>query len=285
MTTGEATADPWAGTAGRRWRWSPLRELGWSRRLWTEECLTDDVATWYARLATTPETTMPPVVLVHGVVVSGAYFRPVADYLDEHLRLYIPDLPGFGRSRSHTGVWTMERLATGLAEWLDAHAIAGAVLIGNSLGCQVLTLLAERRPDLVRTLILVAPTVDPAAPSLIGQVIRGMRDMPKESPSIWTVWIPDLFRSGVRRALVTLVYGVRDPQRERLARIEAPVVVVAGERDPIAPPEWVRAMAASMPRGRAIVIPGAPHAMNYSNPRQLGRIIRVAIGMSSRGCL
>ncbi len=270
---------------GWSWRWSPITRPGWSRRRWIEEHLTHPDATWFSRITLTEDHSLPPVVLVHGLVVSGSYFRPVAAHLDDHLRLYVPDLPGFGRSISHTGIWTVRQLADGLAGWLDVHALRDAVLVSNSLGCQVLTLLAEGRPDLVRALILVAPTMDPEARSMIGQMYRGLIDIPRETVSIWTVWLPDFMRAGVRRALMTLHYGIRDPQLARLPNVVAPVVVVGGERDPIVPPKWVKTMADLLPRGRGIIIPGAPHAMNYSNPRQLARIIRVAVGMSSQECL
>jgi len=217
--------------------------------------------------------------------VSGSYFRPVAAHLDGHLRLYVPDLPGFGRSISHTGIWTINQLADGLAGWLDAHAIRDAVLVSNSFGCQVLTLLATAGPELVRALILVAPTMDPKVRSVVGQMYRGLIDIPRESVSLWTLWVPDLIRAGARRALLTLHGGIQDPQPRRLPQISAPVVIVGGERDPIVPPEWVRAMAQVLPRGRAIIIPRAPHAMNYSNPRELARIIRIVVSMASQDTL
>lgn len=279
-TTGMSGVDPkWS------WRWSTVRGSGWSRRRWVEESLTHADATWFSRIAVSGDHALPPVVLVHGLVVSGSYFRPVASHLDSHLRLYVPDLPGFGRSVSHTGVWTIRQLADGLAGWLDVHAIRDAVLVSNSLGCQILTLLAAARPELVRALILVAPTMDPEARSVVGQMYRGLIDIPRESVSLWTVWVPDLIRAGARRALLTLHGGIHDPQPRRLPEISAPVVIVGGERDPIVPPEWVMAMAQALPRGRAIIIPGAPHAMNYSNPRQLARIIRIVVGMASKGAL
>lgn len=271
--------------SGRSWRWSSTSRTGWPGRRWIEEHLSQPEAAWFSRITLTGDRTLPPVVLVHGVGVSGSYFRPVAAHLDDHVRLYVPDLPGFGRSISHTGIWTIRQLADGLAGWLDVHALRDAVLVSNSLGGQILTLLAATRPDLVRALILVAPTVDPDARSVIGQVYRGVLDIPRESGSIWTIWLPDFFRAGVRRALLTLRYGIQDPQLDRLRHIVVPVVIVGGERDPIAPPTWVMAMAKLLPRGRYIMIPGAPHAMNYTNPRQLARIIRVAVGMSSQDCL
>lgn len=273
------------GTAsGRSWSWVPVTRRGWQRQRWIEEHLARTDATWFSRITLSTERSLPPVMLVHGLVVSGSYFRPVAAYLDDHVRLYVPDLPGFGRSVCRSGIWTLPQLADGLAGWLDGHALRDVVLVSNSLGCQVLTLLAERRPDLVRSLILVAPTMDPRARSMTGQIARGLKDMPREALSLWAVWIPDLLRAGVHRALKTLYAGTRDPQQDRLSKITAPVLLVGGERDPIAPPEWVCTMALSLPRGRAIIIPGAPHAMNYSHPRQLARIIRVAVGMSGQDC-
>lgn len=257
--------------------WFRTRGRGWSDRHWISETLETPNATWFSRIAEQGDPALPPVVLVHGLIVSGSYFRPVANALDEHLRLYVPDLPGFGRSRSRRGVWSIAELADGLADWLEWHHLRGAVLVSNSLGCQVLTLLALHRPDFVRALILVAPTMDPAARSIVKLMGRGLLDIPRESTALWSVWLPDLIRAGARRGILTLRDGLRDEQFERLPEVSAPTYVVGGERDPIAPPDWVRAMARSMPRGRQIVIPCAPHAMNFSNPRDLGRIIRVAV--------
>ncbi len=262
--------------ATRSWTWAPGVDPGWPGRFWITERYDDDEARWHARISDSGRRTGLPVVLIHGLIVSGSYFRPVANFLDDHLQLYVPDLPGFGKSVSHTGIWTLERLATGLARWLDVHGLRDAMLVSNSLGCQVLTMLAERRPDLVHTLVLVAPTMDPAATSIPRLMVRGLIDVPRETSSLWRVWFPDLARAGPRRGFLTLHRGLADRQEERLPRVVAKVIVVGGEYDPIVPPEWAQAMAAMIPNARALIIPKAPHAMNYSNPRELARIIRVA---------
>lgn len=41
----------------------------------------------------------PAVVLVHGVGVSGRHLVPAAELLARRCRVWIPDLPGFGRSQ------------------------------------------------------------------------------------------------------------------------------------------------------------------------------------------
>jgi len=108
-------------------------------------------------------------------------------------------------------------------------------------------------------------------------MLRGALDIPRERQSLWTIWLPDLVRSGVGRGLWTLVQSVADDQPSRLPRIDRPALVVGGERDPIVPPRWVHEMAACMPRARALILPGSAHAMNYSSPRDLARAIDTTV--------
>jgi pimeloyl-ACP methyl ester carboxylesterase len=235
-------------------------------------------ANWFARISLAGDSPYRPIVMVHGVVVSGAYFQPVAECLDDDFDLYIPDLPGTGQSLSHTGHWTIPQLAAGLAGWMDQHGLADAILVSNSIGCQVLTMLAISRPDLVRTLILVSPTMDPDVSSAVRLMARGVLDLPRERLGLWKVWIHDLLRTGPVEGLRTVRDAIDDPQVARLPLIQAPVIVVGGEHDPIVPRRWVDEMAASLPRGRAVIIPNAPHALNFTSPRRLSWIIRAAAG-------
>lgn len=107
---------------------------------------------------------------------------------------------------------------------------------------------------------------------------RGLRDMPREDAGLWKIWLPDLVRTGPLCGLRLLRLALRDPQLARLAKVDVPAILVGGERDPIVPPWWVKQMAAMMPRGRPVIIPGAPHAMNYTSPQHIARIIRAAAG-------
>jgi pimeloyl-ACP methyl ester carboxylesterase len=256
--------------------WGEMPERHWPDRGWVAEWMTLDGDRWFARLAPEGEPGLPPVVMVHGLVVSGAYFRPVAKELDRRYRLYVPDLPGYGRSNSRR-ILTLPQLADRLATWMDVHGLGASVLVGNSMGCQVLTLLAIARPDLVAGLVLVAPTMDPAVQGPIRVMARGVLDIPRERQSLWTIWMPDLLRAGPRLALTMLGRSIADDQLARLPEVRPPALLVGGERDPIVPAAWVRDMAERMPQARALVLPGSPHAMNYSSPRDLARAIDTAV--------
>ena len=258
------------------WRHAPGGAPGWPGPTWIHEHLEINGARWFARISRVPAPAFRPIVMVHGVVVSGAYFRPVATELQGEFDIYIPDLPGTGASRTPGPVWDIGQLADGLARWMDWHHLRDAVLVSNSIGCQVLTMLAARRPDLAHSLMLVAPTMDPDVTSVLRVIARGVIDMPRERLSLWKVWVPDLLRSGARSSLQLLRLAIVDPQLERLPIIQTTTIVIGGEHDPIVPTDWIERMADLMPNGRSIVIPRAPHALNYTSPRQLARIIRVA---------
>ncbi len=249
----------------------------WSQgRRWYGEWMTIEGERWFARISPGGDPALPTVVMVHGAIVSGAYFRPVAEITDPRFSVVIPDLPGVGHTES-TIRWTVSRWTRHLAGWMDTHGISGAIVVGNSLGCQIATELAVIRPELVRSLVLIAPTLDPAITSIPQVIGRGTRDIAHERPSIWTIWIPDFFRTGPVRSWRLLQAMFDDDQVARLPHVRQPALVVGGELDPIVTPAWVRRMARMMRRGEAIIVPGAPHALNYSSPRHLLSAIERAV--------
>lgn len=122
----------------------------------------------------------PGYVLVHGLAVSHRYLTPTAARLRRPVA--IPDLAGFGLSDKPVRVLRVPDHARVLADWLDARGAGPVCLLANSYGCQVAVELAVCRPDLVAALVLVGPTVDPAAASVPGQVGRWLRDLLREDP-------------------------------------------------------------------------------------------------------
>src|SRR5262245_58847981 len=138
-------------------------------------------ARWHSRVSTARvDEAAPPVVVVHGLGVSGRYMVPLMPCLAGEFRTIAPDLPGFGRSDEPREPLGPAALADALAAWMAASGLAEAALLGNSLGCQVIAHLAGRHPERASRVVLVSPTMDPSAPSPVGQVARLLRDVPRE---------------------------------------------------------------------------------------------------------
>ena len=126
----------------------------------------------------------PSVVLVHGLVVSGRYMVPAAERLAHDRRVFVPDLPGFGLSESPPCVLDVAGLSGTLSAWMEGIGLERATLVGNSMGCQVITELAARHPERVERAVLQGPTMDPRRRGVLGQVGRFLLDVPREPPSL-----------------------------------------------------------------------------------------------------
>ena len=219
----------------------------------------------YARVGARPVLSGEPVVvLVHGFVISSLYMVPTAVRLAPHFAVLAPDLPGFGRSPGPRRALTVAGLADALAGWLTVLGLEHAVLVGNSLGCQVIAELAYRHRYPMLGAVLAGPTVDPAARTGRQQFARLMQDWPREAPSIAAAQALDYGRAGLGRAWGTLKTAIAHPMERRLPYLTAPTLVVRGSEDPLVPDAWARRVTALLPQGRLHVMPGAPHAVNYS---------------------
>ncbi|WP_286158983.1 alpha/beta hydrolase [Methylobacterium sp. Leaf456] len=207
-----------------------------------------------------------PVILVHGLGMSSRYMIPLAGHLAPHLRVYAPDLPGFGLSDKPSRALTVRQLADALAAWMHKVGLQRAAFVGNSLGCEVLVELAVVHPHLVDRLVLQGPTPDPEARGIARQVVGFFLIAPFERWSLAWVALTDYARSGIRRYLQTLRSMIDNHIGEKALRVSQPTLVVWGTRDAIVPYAFVTSLAASLPRGTLAVIPGAAHGINYSHP-------------------
>ncbi|MGA0121731.1 MAG: alpha/beta fold hydrolase [Gaiellales bacterium] len=89
-------------------------------------------------LSVTDRGTGLPLVLIHGVSMSAAYFHPVIDPLvDAGYRVVVPDLRGHGRSPAVEGGHTVGQYADDVHALLDALAIERCALVGWSMGSLV----------------------------------------------------------------------------------------------------------------------------------------------------
>ncbi len=226
----------------------------------------------HARVASERES-RPALVFVHGLGVSGRYMLPTAARLASDFRVYVPDLPGFGRSARPARALTVGELADALGEWIDEAALEQPTLVGNSLGCQVAIELALRRLDRVRAAVLSGPTVDGHARSAPRQALRLLLDSLREPPSLLPLIARDYLAAGVVRTALTAHYGLRDRIELKLPRLSVPTLVVRGSRDALVSQRWAEEVTRLLPHGRLVVIPGAAHAVNYNAPEALAQSI------------
>ena len=172
----------------------------------------------------------------------------------------------------------MRELTDALAAWMRVMAIERALVVADSLGCQIAVDLAVRYPSLTGPLILLGPTGDPAVRSVPHYIWRLLQDIPREPARLVIHQIPDYFRAGPRRIARTASQMLHDPFIARARTVCQPVLVVRGERDPIAPQPWIKRLSELVPHGQHLTIPGVAHVVHYSAPDTLDAAIATFLG-------
>jgi pimeloyl-ACP methyl ester carboxylesterase len=234
---------------------------------------------WWAALPSVSTAADAPVfVLVHGLGLSHRSFSRLARVLAGHGTVLAPDLPGFGSAAGPGRRLGVDELTEALLPRLDAVAPAHAgraplVVVGHSLGAEIAVEVARRRPHLVRALVLVGPVVDPAAASAFGQGRRLLLDMAGEPPLTAAMVTRDYVRGGPFSYAAGARSMLRYDTVGRLRDVAAPLLVLRGAHDPIAPRGWVAELAGVVEDGTSADVPGGVHNVVHSRPDEVGRLV------------
>jgi len=109
------------------------------------------VRTWYAERGEGES-----LVMLHGGVVDARFFDQNIEPLAEKFHVYTPDFRGHGHSPDIEGPFSYDAFARDSIEFLDAVLAGPTDLLGHSIGAGVALMVALRRPDLVRRLVLIS---------------------------------------------------------------------------------------------------------------------------------
>jgi 2-hydroxy-6-oxonona-2,4-dienedioate hydrolase len=176
----------------------------------------------------------PALILEHRLVVSSRYMAPIAEVLSTHYRVYVPDLPGFGKSGKPPHVLCLVELSNTLAAWMQEAGLERAAFLGNSFGCQIIADLSVRHPGRVERAVLQGPTMDPRGRTVLRQIGGFLLDMPREPLSLLAIELLDYLSAGTVRSWRTFRYALEDRIETKLPHMRVPTLVVRGSRDRIA---------------------------------------------------
>lgn len=208
-------------------------------------------------------------------------------------RVLAPDLPGHGRNADREPARSMDAIAEALAMGLDDEGVETVDLVGFSMGGYVAFALCRLYPARVTSLTLLASRASPDTDAgrqgrdqMAAEIERRGADAAVDAmlPKMFTDAAPSTMRDEVGEwmraqpptALVADLMAMRDrPDSGRtLAELEVPVLVVAGEQDPIIPLSEAEAMAAAARDGRLVVVGNAAHLVPVEQPAAVNQALR-----------
>jgi 3-oxoadipate enol-lactonase len=233
----------------------------------------------------------PAVVFSHGLLWSTRMWRFQVGALRDRYRCIAYDHRGQGKSEVTAAGYDMDTLTADAAALITALGVGPVHFVGLSMGGFVGMRLAARRPELVRTLVLMETAADPEparnvprymAMSALTRVL-GVRPF---VPAVMKIMFGPTFlrdpdrvelRRGLERELLEndvagmrkALWGVisRAPvPSEELARIRTPVLVVSGEEDSAVVPERSLRLASAIPGASFMRISRAGHSSSIEEP-------------------
>lgn len=228
-----------------------------------------------------------PVVLLHGWGASSQSLSPLCGALADGFRVVAVDLPGFGWSQAPPAAWGSPEYAGHVAALLQRLGIPRAHLFGHSFGGRIAIRMAAEQPERVSRLVLVASAgIRPRrGAGYYGRVAAAKL-------ARWFFSLPGWGAAG--RRIISRVYGrfgSRDyraagPMRPTLVKlvnedltavlpaIQAPTLILWGDRDQEVPRGAMEIMAARIPGARLRVFGGAGHFPFVDAPEEFGRTVR-----------
>ena len=221
----------------------------------------------------------PPIVLVHGLNISGRYLLPLANQLTPFAPVFVPDLPGFGLSSKCWPPLNLTGLTVILHEFITALGITKADFVGNSFGCQIIVQLAICFPETVNCAVLQSPTMEPCARNPIVAGFRWLQNSMREPSSLGRLTLRENMAAGPLRATYTFLEALRDRPEEKLPKITAPTLVVWGDRDVIVSRNWAERVTQLLKHGTLKILPEVTHIANFVAPHQLRDAIVPFLGL------
>jgi pimeloyl-ACP methyl ester carboxylesterase len=238
----------------------------------------------------------PPLLLVHGLMVTGQMFEPVIEHFAARHRVIVPDLRGHGRSRELPAPHTAGQLASDLSRLLGHLGIRSTAVLGYSQGGAIAQQLVLDHPAQCDRLVLACTYAfnmatfrerleGHLAPILMR--VLGMKRFARLVANAATQlgkdrvdWLagmiadqdPKLMLSAWRE---TMAFD----SRRRLAEIRCPTLIVAGSKDTGIPIHHTKMLHKGIARSQLVIINGADHALIWTHSDEFVRVTDEFLGL------
>ena len=258
------------------------------------------------RIAVEDDGDGPVVFCVHGLGGSSNTFTPLMPALARH-RVVRIDLPGSARSQRADGALTIEGFVEALLLVCARLNISQAHWVGHSMGTIVCQHLAVAQPKLALSLALFGPLIAPpdaARTALRARAMKAHSEGVAGMHEITQALVTAALSADTRQRLPLAVAFVRESlmrqdgeayarncealangQPAAVEHINAPVLLVTGDEDGVAPPQAVRAMADKLHGAkstRVVVLPRCGHWTTIERPEECQRELREFLGTHAR---
>lgn len=234
----------------------------------------------------------PGLLFLHAGDGAGPASRLVDD-LARDFEVFAPSHPGFDDSDLPPEITTVDDLAYFYLDFIECVARAPVWIVGCSLGAWIAAEIAIKNEASIAGLVLVNPIgakFDARDERRLADVFYqshrdarrllyadGRRD-DRDFSAIEEAEVTRFVRNWESFTLLGWSPLLHDPKlRQRLRRIRRPALVIAGEDDRIAPPDYARAFASALTHCERQTLANAGHYAHDERPDEIAHMVRTFI--------
>ena len=221
-----------------------------------------------------------PLVFLHGVGSDKSVWQPQLEYFGRTRHAIAFAYPGYGDSDPAPEGTTRDDYASAITSAMHELGIDRAHVCGLSLGGVVAIAIHHAAPERCASLVLADTfAVHPDGRAIYERSLAGSRDLPAMAEARVDFLLAQPADPEVRREVVETMSRI-DPaayrigaeavwladQRDRVAEITIPTLVICGDEDQPTPPELSRKLHHAIAGSRLEMIPNAGHLTNLEQP-------------------
>lgn len=231
-----------------------------------------------------------PVVLLHGLMGSGACWTPLARALEGEFDVVMPDARGHGGSSAPHHGYRYDDHASDVVGLMRGLALSRPVLLGHSMGGMTAAVVASRGAEVIRGLILVDPTflsperqrevrdsdvADQHRQALGLQksdlVAQARARNPRRSPEIVELQVEARLKT--RMGAFDVLTPPNPEYRDVVSAIDVSSLLVIGDSSPVVTIERATELRSLNPRVRIEQVKDAGHGLPFQQPERLGEVV------------
>lgn len=259
----------------------------------------DGVDVHYRVAGKPAESSLPPLLLLHGWLGSSYEYVPVMGTLSDGLSSIAPDLPGHGLSQKAGIVFDTDYYMEFLSDFLAELGIPRVVLVGSSMGGGIAVHFAVTHPRMVERLILLDPDGLRGEEGFLGFIrqIGPLIDLGMRLTNRFTIRFFSKLQVFHDRSVVTKEYVdavaancltpagrsaqaqiTKDvlgsaPVDDLLPKITKPTLVIWGEEDRLLQPKWAQEYLRRISDARLAIVAESGHIPHMEAPQTVAGLI------------
>jgi 3-oxoadipate enol-lactonase len=225
-----------------------------------------------------------PLICLHGYALDHTIWLQMANLMKSSIRLILPDLRGHGKSPAPSGKYSMQDMAEDVILIIEKLNLRQIYIAGHSMGGYITLALAEKNPEKLLGLALVAShtfadspekkkarledieKIKISSPAEVLSDFPGKLSKDTEVADYCRILISQTSKNGAMGVLAGM--SERPDRTKLLASLNKPALLIAGSNDQLIPMEINLEMYAKIKNMKVIEIKNAGHMPMMENPIQ-----------------